>query len=77
MSKYPKFENFNNFRMNFSSLSFYLTTILVVTLVLIFDNAFRKLLYLFNYYEDPTQIKIKKLEGSLLVNKNMDKNTCS
>ena len=83
MSQYPKFENFNNFTMNLTSFSFYLTTINVVTLILIFDNAFRKLLYLFSYYEDPTKIIINKLDGmkqledSLLVNKGYDKNTCS
>jgi len=76
MSLYPWFENFNNFYMNFSSSSFYLSTILVVTLVLICDNACRKLLYLFNYYEDPMKIKIKKLEGNMLVNKSIEANTC-
>jgi len=55
-------EIFNSFAMNFSSLNFYFSTIILVLMCLLFDLGINRLLLLFGFIADPLKIKAEEYE---------------
>jgi hypothetical protein len=62
MSMYYKFENFNNFKMIFSSYNFYLSTIILQFCCIILDIGVAKLLLLFGLVQDPLSLTAEDTE---------------
>lgn len=59
-------EIFNSFQMNFSSLNFYFSTIILVLMCLLFDLGINRLLLLFGFIADPLKIKAEEYEEKTL-----------
>jgi magnesium-transporting ATPase (P-type) len=55
MSYFIRFENFNNLYMLFTSADFYLSSILMIIMCVLFDEGSGKLLKLFGILGDPSQ----------------------
>jgi phospholipid-transporting ATPase len=62
MSSYHKFENFNNFEMNFQSLNFYFSTLLIVLVSLFVDVGVKRILLAFGLVVDPLEVKADQYE---------------
>ena len=81
MSFWYKFENFNNFYMITSARNFYLSTFMLVVVVIIVDIGVGKILMEFGYILNPLEINVedysaKKIEMKLL-DKEQDHNLCN
>jgi phospholipid-transporting ATPase len=70
MSRFSRFENFNNDEMLFIDPKFYLTITSVVLICLVLDVALVRLLYLFGILQDPYYINPHKIDEE--IKKNVD-----
>lgn len=66
-------EIFNSFLMNFSSLNFYFSTIILVLMCLLFDLGINRLLLLFGFIADPLKIKAEEYEKKTVLSDEMIK----
>lgn len=55
-------EIFNSFTMNFTSFNFFLSTIILVLMCLLFDLGINRLLLLYGIIADPLKIKAEEYE---------------
>jgi phospholipid-transporting ATPase len=62
MSSSPMFEIFNNFKMNFSSIDFYLSTLLLVMVCMLLDIGVSQLFKQFGWIGDPLHIRPEEFE---------------
>ena len=56
--------------MNFTSLNFYFSTIILVLMCLLFDLGINRLLLLFGYIADPLRIKAEEYEEKSIFTEN-------
>ncbi len=68
MSHYYRFENFNNCYMLLNDVWFYLTSILVFVLVIVFDIGITRLLYTFGVLKNGSSIEAQKIDEHLKLN---------
>lgn len=86
MNKIKAFENFNNFRMVYSVLSFYLSIFLITSSILLVEIGVKKLLFLYGVLQDPLKIQVHEYlrEKEMIdqahiieeLNKNKEMNQC-
>lgn len=65
MSEYNKFENFNNFYMNFSSPNFYLSTFNLITICLMLDNGINRILLICGIMDNPLELNAEEYEPKM------------
>ena len=65
MSRYYKFDNFNNDHILFYNPWFYLSSILIIVLALIIDIGVIRILYLFGLIKDPLSIKLESIDNQI------------
>ena len=71
MSENYNSEIFNSFLMNFSSLNFYFSTIILVLMCLLFDLGINRLFLLFGFIADPLKIKAEEYEKKTVLSEEM------
>jgi hypothetical protein len=65
MTLFEEFYNFNNFKMIINSWEFYLSTLLLVILCIVFDRGINKFCKIFGIIIDPLEIDLNKFETKI------------